>query len=301
MDNPYFSVVIPTYNNKDLLKKAINSVLSQSFKKFEVIVVDNFSNDGTEKLISDINEKKITFVKKNNNGVIARSRNLGINLSKSKWIAFLDSDDTWHHDRLEKIHDFLKDKGENFQVICTDELIIDEIRGVRKIWKYGPYSNNFYENLIKFGNCISTSASIVDREYLIKNKIMFNEQELFSPFEDYDFWMLLAKNRAKFKFINKVMGEHLFHKKSYGAKSYSKIQESKISILKNHIFEIQNFTKNKKMLWDHVMCRLMISEIESLAHNRRLFVILKKSFFLLIKYPIKASIHLFYRIKRKLL
>ena len=114
MVNTYFSVVIPTYNNKEYLKKAIQSVLSQSFNEYEIIIVDNFSNDGTEKLVSEINEKKITFVKNNNNGVIARSRNLGINLSKSKWVAFLDSDDTWHHDRLKKIHDFLK--NENFKM-----------------------------------------------------------------------------------------------------------------------------------------------------------------------------------------
>ena len=102
MVNTYFSVVIPTYNNKDYLKKAIQSVLNQSFKEYEIIVVDNFSSDGTEKLISNMNEKKITFVKKDNNGVIARSRNLGINQSKSKWVAFLDSDDAWYPDRLKK-------------------------------------------------------------------------------------------------------------------------------------------------------------------------------------------------------
>ncbi len=301
MVNTYFSVVIPTYNNKEYLKKAIQSVLSQSFNEYEIIIVDNFSNDGTEKLVSEINEKKITFVKNNNNGVIARSRNLGINLSKSKWVAFLDSDDTWHHDRLKKIHDFLKNEAENFQVVCTDELIIDKIRGIKKTWKYGPYSNNFYENLIKFGNCISTSGSVVDRDYLLKNKIMFNENELFSPYEDYDFWMLLAKNQAKFKFINKVMGEHLFHKDSYSTKIYTKLKESNISILKKHIYEIQNFTKNKKTLWHHVICRLSISEIESLLHKHKFLMAFKKSVILFVKYPIKAVIHLAYRIRKKLL
>tara|TARA_B100000700_G_C14884796_1_gene779787 strand:- start:146 stop:1051 length:906 start_codon:yes stop_codon:yes gene_type:complete len=301
MVNTYFSVVIPTYNNKDYLKKAIQSVLNQSFKEYEIIVVDNFSSDGTEKLISDMNEKKVTFVKKNNNGVIARSRNLGINQSKSKWVAFLDSDDAWYPDRLKKIYNFLKKEGDNFQVVCTDELIIDKVRGVKRVWKYGPYRNNFYENLIKFGNCISTSGSVVNRDYLLKNKIMFNENELFSPIEDYDFWMLLAKNKAKFKFINEVMGEHLFHKESYGVESYLKIQESRISILKKHIYEIQNFTKDKKILWHHVTCRLSISEIESLLHKRKFLIAFKKSVILFVKYPIKAVIHLVYRIRKKLL
>tara|TARA_Y100000817_G_C16748380_1_gene495812 strand:+ start:210 stop:812 length:603 start_codon:yes stop_codon:yes gene_type:complete len=61
MVNTYFSVVIPTYNNKEYLKKAIQSVLSQSFNEYEIIIVDNFSNDGTEKLVSEINEKKINI------------------------------------------------------------------------------------------------------------------------------------------------------------------------------------------------------------------------------------------------
>ena len=108
MVNTYFSVVIPTYNNKDYLKKAIQSVLNQSFKEYEIIVVDNFSSDGTEKLISNMNEKKITFVKNNNNGVIARSRNLGNKSIKIKMGSFLDSDDAWYPDRLKKIYNFFR-------------------------------------------------------------------------------------------------------------------------------------------------------------------------------------------------
>ena len=97
------SIVIPTYNRSAELKRALKSVLSQTYKNFEVIVVDNNSIDNTDTMLKNLNDQRIRLLKINNNGIIAASRNMGINASNGEWIAFLDSDDWWHSNKLEKV------------------------------------------------------------------------------------------------------------------------------------------------------------------------------------------------------
>jgi len=96
------SVVIPTYNRADDLKKAIESVINQTYADWELLVIDNHSTDHTREIIDNINDKRIRLFEIDNQGVIAASRNLGINNSKGKYVAFLDSDDIWTEDKLEK-------------------------------------------------------------------------------------------------------------------------------------------------------------------------------------------------------
>lgn len=119
-----FSVVIPTYNQCQYLKKAINSVLKQTYKNFEIIVIDNFSKDKTREIVNSFKSSKIIYKKFNNNGVIGRSRNLGISLAQGIWIAFLNSDDWWEKKKLEIIFQEIK-KNNKHTVFCSDELIVN--------------------------------------------------------------------------------------------------------------------------------------------------------------------------------
>ncbi len=297
MNSPLFSVVIPTYNCKELLIKAIKSVLNQTYQNFEIIIVDNYSSDGTESLIKNLSNEKIKFTKNKNGGCIGISRNLGIKLSKAKWIAFLDSDDIWFENRLSAVFNILKLEGENkFDVICNNEIFLK--KGKKTLWKCGPKEKSLYQNLIRYGNCISTSATIVNKDFLIQNKIFFSENLLFSPYEDFEFWMRIAKADGKFKFDNNAYGEHLFHPASFSAQSGNARKESIISILKFHIFEIQNFTNKKEELWLHVRNRLLLDEVIELFFLRRYF----NSIFLLIKtllrYPKQSIANIFYKLKK---
>ena len=184
----FFSVIIPTYNQANLLEKAIASVMNQSFTNFEIIIIDNHSKDSTQKVVENFKSNNLIYKKIYNNGVIAKSRNEGIKISKGEWVAFLDSDDTWHHRRLEIIANFLKENN-NYEAVSTNELIVDIIINKKKIWRYGPYTKNFYKNLLKNGNCVPTSATAVSRNFLIKNNILFNENQNFITAEDYDFFI----------------------------------------------------------------------------------------------------------------
>ena len=108
MKTPFFSIIIPTFNQSSFLQKALKSVFNQTFKNFEVIVVDNNSKDGTKKVVKSFNN--IVYRNINNEGIISKSRNLGLKISRGKWIAFLDSDDFWDKDRLKISCNLIKTK-----------------------------------------------------------------------------------------------------------------------------------------------------------------------------------------------
>ena len=90
---PLVSIVIPTYNHGNYIGKAIKSLINQTYQNWEAIIIDNQSSDQTYEEIKNYSDSRIKYFEINNNGVIAKSRNYGISISKGDWIAFLDSDD----------------------------------------------------------------------------------------------------------------------------------------------------------------------------------------------------------------
>ena len=131
MRNPFFSIIIPTYNQAHFLQQALKSVFSQTFKNFEVVVIDNQSSDNTKNVVSLF--KKVIYKKIDNRGIIAKSRNYGMKIAKGKWIVFLDSDDYWKKDKL--LYIFEKIKKNTFDVICHNEWIIDTSENNKKMKK----------------------------------------------------------------------------------------------------------------------------------------------------------------------
>ena len=208
--SPLISIIIPTYNHAHFLRKSLKSVLNQKYDNWEAIVVDNNSKDATNKVISDFNDNRIKLIKINNNGIIAKSRNLGIKEAKGNWIAFLDSDDLWYPTKLSSVLTILQSENK-YDVVVTDELMIDVETGNKKILKNGPYVKDFYKTMLLYGNRLSTSATIVRSSFLEKYGILFSEERDFVTVEDYDLWLKLALNKAQFKFIPSVQGEYTIH------------------------------------------------------------------------------------------
>ncbi len=199
---PFFSVVIPTYNCADLLKIAIDSVLNQSARDFEIIVIDNNSVDNTQEVLKCYSDERLKVFSINNNGIIASSRNKGIQKSKGKWISFLDSDDYWVEDKLKKVKECIQ-VNPNYILVCHNENQV--INGVvDKPLYYGPASSNMYEKLLFQGNCLSTSAVCVKRKVALKTN-GFSEDNRFITAEDYEYWLRLS-NEGEFGFINEVLG-----------------------------------------------------------------------------------------------
>jgi len=245
---PFFSIIIPTYNQGTFLSKCLKSVFQQSYKDFEVIVIDNHSNDSTKNVLKKL-KKKIMWKKIYNKGVIAKSRNMGIKIARGKWLAFLDSDDTWNKDRLEIIYDQIRKK--NFDILCSGE-VFKKNNKIINMNIPGPYETSFYKKLILTGNRLSTSATVVKKYFLKKKKIIFNEAKKFNTCEDYFFFLEIASKDGKFYFLKKILGTHRFHKKSSSSNLISTLETEK-EVLKHHIFKVQKFKRNSIILWNEAI------------------------------------------------
>ena len=110
--NPLVSVIIPTYNRADLVRRAIGSVLAQSYANFEVIVIDNASSDKTAEVVDSIVDARLKFIRHDVNKGPAASRNTGLRNSRGDYITFLDSDDEWLPQKLACQLDVFKEEGE---------------------------------------------------------------------------------------------------------------------------------------------------------------------------------------------
>ena len=134
MSKPFFSVIIPTYNRCILLNRAIKSVFDQKFKDFEIVIIDSNSTDDTEKTVKSFDQGKIIYKKIGTIGNIAKSRNEAITNSNGTWLAFLDSDDEWHKDKLEETYFVIKNN--NIQVVCTNMWIAEQSSTKKQIYRH---------------------------------------------------------------------------------------------------------------------------------------------------------------------
>jgi len=269
--NPFISVVIPTYNHAKFLNRALQSVLEQNYDNWEAIVIDNHSCDNTDEVVSSLEDDRIRLLKIHNEGVIAASRNLGIKEAKGDWLAFLDSDDLWYSTKFETVMTYLTPPGQ-FDVVSTDELLVNQNNGEKKILRYGPYSKDFYKTMLLYGNRLSPSATLVRRSFLNDNKLLFRENSKLITVEDYDLWLRLALNGASFKFIHSVEGEFTVHGENNSSKIVLHNNNLKY-LLKDHIFNIQSFAANSEILWDMMRKQYQLTEL--LKSNERIYFINK--------------------------
>lgn len=266
MNKSKFSVVIPTYNSSKTINKTITSVLMQKYKNFEIIVVDDGSNDNTVSKVKQISDSRIRVFKIKRSGGPAKPRNYGINKSISEWICFLDSDDLWDPNKLKILAQLIKQS--NFDIICHNEYILK--LGKKKIQKYGPFQKNFYKTLLINGNRLSTSATMISKKFLSKNNLKFNESKKFVSVEDYDLWMLCAKKKANFLFIEDVLSTYIVNNEGISQNHYKHLNSFK-SLLKHHVFEIQNFENNKK-LWEYFEKKIeLLNLFDNFKKNKFIF------------------------------
>ena len=222
------SVVIPTYNHAHFLGKAIQSVIDQTYMHWEALVIDNNSEDNTDDVVSSFNDKRIKLYKINNKGVIAASRNLGIQKACGKWVAFLDSDDWWYPEKLDMSVRVLKNGA---QLVCHAEDWIKNGSKFRTV-KYGPKNKATYRQLLFGKNCISTSAVTIQRASLSQVG-SFTESSQAVGVEDYHLWIKLAKAGFKFEFIDQALGCYRIYDMSQ-SNNLIKQMNSERWVLKDH-------------------------------------------------------------------
>lgn len=183
------SVIIPTYNRENVILESVQSVLNQTYKNIEVIVVDDNSNDGTHEIIKKINDNRLRYYRLDRNFGANYARNFGIKKSKGNYIAFQDSDDIWYNTKLEKQIFLLNSlPSEYAMVFCSlkKDYGKDRIIPVKKNKIYDGYL--FKE--LKFQNFISTQTILCEKSAI--DKIGGFDNSL-PALQDWDFVLKISK------------------------------------------------------------------------------------------------------------
>ncbi len=252
-EKPFFSIIIPTYNHGHLISGCLESVIKQTFKSWEAIIVNNYSPDNTIDVINSFGDNRFKLHNFSNNGIIAASRNKGIRESSGKWVCFLDSDDCWYPEKLQSVYDKIMSQ-ETTDAFCHDMYIVSPNKSKKRLMPCGPTSSKQYMSLLLFGNVFITSALAVKKSLLIKHNIYFNESKEFVTVEDYDFCLQLALNEAFFFCINKPLGEYLSADQNISKQQFHFVCLEQL--LRYHVYCKQSFTSEKNRLWKKVKAQL---------------------------------------------
>ena len=198
---PKVSVIIPTYNRAEFLRSTITSVLNQTFQDFEIIVIDDASQDHTREVVNSLNDERIRYIRHERNKGVAAARNTGIVNAKSDYIAFLDDDDEWFPEKLQKQFNLLESCPPTIGVVYTGSLRIEE-SSKKILSKIFPKKRGDIFDEILTTNRAADTSTIFLRKQCFEKVGLFDEDLHFG--EDYDMWLRISKE-FHFEYINEPL------------------------------------------------------------------------------------------------
>lgn len=226
------SIIVPTYNCKKYVKTTIDSILKQTYRNFEIIIIDDCSSDGTVDYILSLKDNRIVLLINDKQSGAAFSRNRGIAAARGDYIAFLDGDDIWYETKLEEQMLFMKTNGYFFS--CTDYDVVNE--------------NGLPQKIVVSGPKIANHKMFLKTDYIGCLTVMYKRDiypDLAIPDtiykrNDYALWIKLSEKAKCFR-LKKVLA-------SYRRTSSSLSSGKKSKLVKYHkeMFEkLYNFGKIK--------------------------------------------------------
>lgn len=202
--NPLFSIIIPTFNHAHFIGRCLDSIIGQTYQNWEVIVVNNFSEDDTIQIVEGYNDTRIRLINNLNGGVIAISRNKGISEAKGDWICFLDSDDWWYSNKLEVSLKYTEHSDLIYHNL-DKHYTLNNVKG--KVYGRELDSGSIMKDLLINSNGIPNS-SVVIRKAVVDTVGFISEDKDLIAVEDSDYWLRVALISHKFKFINQSLGAY---------------------------------------------------------------------------------------------
>ncbi|NLD95034.1 MAG: glycosyltransferase family 2 protein [Fibrobacter sp.] len=189
---PRISVIIPVYNRYTLLERAVASVLCQSFRDFELIIVDDGSDVSLSGSAIGGYDPRIRIVRFDQSRGVSAARNAGVKVSNGQWIAFLDSDDCWHRHKLQKQLRWL-DSNREIAIMQTKEIWIRNGVRVNPPRKHEKIQGDIFKQSLD--RCMITPSSVILSRELFDSSGGFNES--LQACEDYDLWLrICCRNRV---------------------------------------------------------------------------------------------------------
>lgn len=247
------SIIMPSYNSEEFIAESINSVLAQTYENFELLIVDDCSTDKTVEVVESFNDDRIKlFVNEKNSGA-AVSRNRAIREATGKWIAFLDSDDLWFPDKLEKQVDFMEKKGYHFSY--TEYMQIDEHSDSTGVIVKTPAK---VTKRMMFRYCYLGCLTVMyDREYVGLIQI-----ENLAKRNDYAIWLKVSQKATAYG-LPEVLAK-------YRVRSGSISSGSKLALIKHHyrLFRIGEHMNPIRALW-HTFVNLIFGVGKKLFYVKK--------------------------------
>lgn len=202
-----FSIVIPLYNKEQSITKTLQSVLEQSFTEFEVIIVNDGSTDNSVAKVKEYNDSRIRLIYQQNRGVSA-ARNRGIVEAKNEWIAFLDADDSWCRQKLEKVSSVIK-SNERIDVVfhAFETKIIKNNKLIKNIFKASGDLPSLLNSIVD-GLKIQTSAVIAKKELFMNDSGLFFREGMNNS-EDREVWYKLALAKKRSFYVNEYLSTYI--------------------------------------------------------------------------------------------
>lgn len=294
-NNPEITVLMPVYNDERFIRFSIESILNQTFKNLEFIIINDASNDNTPEILEEYRDPRIKVINNEINLRVPKSLNKGLSLAKGKYIARIDSDDISVRDRLEKQYLFLENNKEFGLVGSYTEVIDEDGRNIEFWHEYLEPEYIFYT--LSFWNCLVTSTVMFEKEIAV-NLGGFNPD--FDRTEDYELWYKISRIK-KIYIIPEYLSKYRKNKSGITAK-YSQeqlanaenvaITKTKISrellrylksINKPNSFGkkinliIQLYKTNKNILKEGLKLNLDKKRLKEIA-NQRIWNFIKRDF-----------------------
>lgn len=206
MNHELVSVIMPVYNPGKFLSKSINSILSQTYKNIQLVIIDDGSNRETKNALSTIIDKRVKIISNDKNMGLVTSLNVGIQNCDGNFIARMDADDISMIDRIEKqVNYLLKNNeigvlGTHAQIINSNGKVVGSLKPVR--------THSFISSNLLFGSCIIHPTVMFNLKNVDRKDLQYNEN--FKHAEDYELWLRLIK-KYKFQNINLQLLQYRKH------------------------------------------------------------------------------------------
>ena len=249
--NIKISVIIPTYNRETLIVDSINSVLNQTYKNLEVIIVDDGSVDNTQQEIDKIKDNRIKYIKLEKNYGAPNARNIGIKNAVGQLISFQDSDDILYPNKLEKQFHNIINKNSNLD-FCKIKVIFNSSYSFfypNARQEKSIFDGNIFNELISKGNFISTQAILAKTNFI--KKYYFDPE--MPRLQDYDIILRMIP-KVKISYTKDVLMDLIIHEDSITHSKIKLIKAVDILLKKNY-----NFNPKQKILFENYLKRVLNS------------------------------------------
>ncbi len=242
MQEPFISVVIPTYNSEDFIAKTLETLYSQTYNNYEVIVSDDGSTDNTVDVVRSFflqnsSRKKALLISKHEGPGAARNK--GIENASGDWVSFLDSDDLWNHNKLELVARYIFN-NQGVDIVCHS---LVDIEGPKEtLMVPSKYFNNKIDPFLSIyrENCLYTSALTIKKNILYQAGLFDN---MLPSSQDYDLWLRLGMiDKIKIGFIVEPLATHISREGNISSNAETRLQ-CMLEISRKYYAELKKVSK----------------------------------------------------------